>query len=110
MPKYEKDSLLKRCVKCHEPILKVDPENIKKCCLEGYIPDTNLCIGCNAVNSLISKMRQKKEITLEDCRILPKFMVFDPHDDNPEEAFYAHTFQGIADKYAKELQEEAATV
>lgn len=111
MPKYERENNIKKCRKCRQPMNhKVNPESIKKYCLEEYVPDTSLCVGCNAVESLIMKMQQKKEITLEDCKILPKYMVFDPNNDNPTEVAYAQTFQEIADKYAKELQEEAATV
>ncbi len=89
---------MKKCDKCGRPYIK----NSGKSIISGYEINKNLCADCNAVNSVIERMKNGVEIGLEDLKMLPKYLIFDPKSDNPEEEAFGLRFQKIVDRYSKE--------
>nr|WP_297765723.1 hypothetical protein [uncultured Butyrivibrio sp.] len=86
---------MRKCNKCGQPFIK----NSGIGCLLGYVKDKNLCNGCNATNSVIKRLSDGGEISMEDLKILPKYLVFDPAHDNPEEEALGVKFQKLIEKY-----------
>ena len=72
------------CKKCGKPI-GIYTKHQREYCIGNYRVDENLCVNCNAVNSVVHKFKDGKEITLEDLKRLPKKLTFDPLDNNPAE-------------------------
>ena len=55
-------------------------------CIDGYEIDDTLCVGCNAVASVVERYRSGGEVTIDDLKRLPNFLIFDPNGDDVEEA------------------------
>lgn len=66
-----------RCIKCGEPLRRTNMQS----CLTDYKPQKMLCINCNAVNSVVNRLRQHKPITKEECERLPGFLRFKGEDE-----------------------------
>ncbi len=88
---------VKRCSKCGQPFIK----NSSIWVLNGYKKDDKLCNGCNATNSVIERLSEGGEISLDDLKILPQTLVFDPKGNNPVEESLGVKFQKIVDEYSK---------
>ncbi len=89
-----------RCAKCGKPKIRTD--FYKDFCLDGYRPVPNLCGGCNATESVVRRLNAGGEISIVDCRKLPRTLVFDPKGNNIQEAYRGRQFQEIIDKFANE--------
>ena len=85
----------KKCDKCGQLFSKES----KREYLKGYTEDIGLCPGCNAVESVISRLKDNKDISKEELKILPKKLIFDPRDDNPQEDEWGHEFKNIIDGF-----------
>lgn len=73
-----------RCIKCGDQISRSNT----RFCLKDYSPQKMLCANCNAVGSVIHRLKQHKPITEEECRNLPGFLRFDGDDEYYELLFY----------------------
>lgn len=91
------------CIKCGQPLIK-HKMDIKKICLSGYEPRKELCYGCNATNSVVSRLKTGGNIELEELNHLPNFLIFDPTNKDPEEASYGIKFMSITKKYCSEYE------
>ena len=83
-----------RCRKCGQYFKK----EIKKCYLKGYTPDTELCAGCNAAQSVIKRLDNGGIIDKEELEILPSFLIFNPNGEYPEEEKYGSRFIEITNQ------------
>ena len=86
---------MNRCKKCGQILINPRIKDIKRVCLDGYEPDLQKCNGCNATDSIILRLSKNGSITLEDLKILPSFLVFDPQNDNDIEHSYGVKFNNI---------------
>lgn len=81
------------CVKCGQTVKKNRP------CLSGYKPKENLCPNCNAVRFISERLANGQDISLEEMKKLPKYIVFDANDSNPLEAAMGIRFVELQKKY-----------
>lgn len=82
------------CSKCGQLIIK-KKNTTRTFCLSGYEPKENLCINCNAVNSIVARLASKREISDTELKILPSYLVFDPNGTDPVEESYGIQFSTI---------------
>ena len=84
------------CAKCGKPYLKTDSH--KRFFLDGYRADTDLCAGCNAVSWVVSRLDEGADISIDDCKKLPKTLIFDPKGNNIQEALRGKQFKELIDR------------
>lgn len=90
-----------RCSKCGQLLIRND--NYSKFCLDGYKPKPDLCAGCNATESVIKRLNESGDISYEECRILPKTLIFDPKGNNIEEENIGRKFQKLVDRFTEKV-------
>ncbi len=100
---FERETKMKTniCAKCGKPYLKTDSH--KRFLLDGYRADTDICAGCNAVNWVVRRLDEGVDISIDDCKKLPKTLIFDPKGNNIQEALRGKQFK----KLIAHLMEEA---
>ena len=84
------------CAKCGKPYLKTDSH--KRFLLDGYRADTDICAGCNAVNWVVRHLDEGVDISIDDCKKLPKTLIFDPKGNNIQEALRGKQFKELIDR------------
>ncbi len=92
----------KRCVRCGQIFKK--GEDYSGSCLDGYIQNPDLCYRCNAAGSVIQRLKSGLNISMEECKKLPRTIIFDPKGDNAEEEALGKEFQKIIDSYMKKAE------
>lgn len=92
---------MRKCEKCGQPILK---KHSGMTYLAGYKTNDNLCQGCNATNSIVKRYENGSRISLEELKVLPNYLVFNPRDDNPVEENYGLRFVKLIEEYGTNAQ------
>jgi hypothetical protein len=83
------------CAKCKKPYLKTDSH--KRLLLDGYRADPDICAGCNAVNWVVRRLDEGRGVSIDDCKKLPRILIFDPCGDNIQEAQKGKQFKELID-------------
>ena len=99
---FERETKMKTniCAKCGKPYLKTDSH--KRFLLDGYRADTDICAGCNAVNWVVRRLDEGVDISIDDCKKLPKTLIFDPKGNNIQEALRGKQFKKLIDHLMEE--------
>ena len=99
---FERETKMKTniCAKCGKPYLKTDSH--KRFLLDGYRADTAICAGCNAVNWVVRRLDEGLDISIDDCKKLPKTLIFDPKGNNIQEALRGKQFKKLIDHLMEE--------
>ena len=58
---------------------------------------SELCPNCNAVDSVVNRLSAGKGLCMADLKMLPKYLVFDPKNNNPVEHSYGLQFARIVE-------------
>ena len=92
---FERETKMKTniCAKCGKPYLRTDSH--KRFLLDGYRAATDLCAGCNAVNWVVSRLDEGADISIDDCKKLPKTLIFDPKGNDIQEALRGKQFKEL---------------
>ncbi len=91
------NTTLKKCKKCGEPLEKSKRKSYPV--LDGYTPDEELCVNCNAAESVLERLRENKDIDICDLKKLPKTIMFDPAGADDLEKEYVEKFERIINQY-----------
>lgn len=80
--------------------------NFAKGCLEEYRPmaSPELCPMCNAVDSVVHRLSTGKSLSLEDLKVLPNTMSFDPKNNDPVEYSYGLKFTEIVKSFEQKIE------
>lgn len=90
-----------KCKKCGQPIVnRRKKTDYIKFCLDGYDGTKELCNGCNATESVIKRLKEGKNISINDLKKLPSVLIFDPNDNDAQELAYGYQFQKIVKNLA----------
>ncbi len=90
---------IKKCKKCGQPLIKSKNIDYSLFCLDDYTGTNELCMGCNATESVINRLKKGKNISLEELMKLPDYLIFDPNNNDMQELGYGIRFSYIVNSY-----------
>lgn len=87
-----------RCVKCGDKATgKSRKDAVSSYCLGGYTIRPDLCPNCNAVGSIVQRLKEGGDISLSELKKLPRILMFNPTGQDMAEEEYGAQFQKIVD-------------
>ena len=90
---------MSKCVRCGRENIKT--ERRYTVLPDGSKGDPDICISCNAARWVVKRFGEAGTISMEECRKLPRTLIFDPKGDDIEEEAAGKAFQKIIDSYLK---------
>ncbi len=100
-----------RCVKCGDMATRKEKKDaVAESCLEGYSVRSDLCPNCNAVNSIVKRLKENGDISLSELKKLPRILMFNPTGKDMAEEEYGEQYQKIVDNALKQERESNGTI
>ena len=86
-----------KCARCGRVHLKADRLGLSL--PDGSKGEPDICAGCNAARWVVRRLLEGGSISMEECRKLPRNIIFDSKGDDSGEEAAGREFQKLIDSY-----------